>query len=83
MKRNGQIYFPRLESEILFRGITKTEITQKLGINHSSFIYKLNGERPFTLEQGLTIWKTWFSDIPIDELFKTQKGGEHHDNTAK
>ncbi|MBR7085315.1 MAG: hypothetical protein IKI37_09090 [Oscillospiraceae bacterium] len=72
MKKTGNVTFPCLESEITRRGIRKMDIQQKLGINHSSFSYKLNGERPFTLEQGLTIWKTWFSDIPIDELFKKE-----------
>jgi hypothetical protein len=70
MKKNGKIYFPRLESEITKRELTKEEIIKKLAINRGSFTYKLNGERPFTLEQGLIIWKTWFSDIPIDELFQ-------------
>ena len=75
MKKDGTVCFPRLESEIVKRGIQKKEIREFLGIEHSSFCQKLNGKRPFTLEQGLTIWGTWFSDIPIDELFRKNESG--------
>ncbi len=70
MKKNGKIYYPLLEAEIVKRGILKKEIRKAIGVEHTTLCYKLNGERSFTLEQGLLIWKTWFSDIPIDELFK-------------
>ena len=69
MKKNGEIYYPNLEIEIIKHKVTKTEIAKKLEIDYSSFAHKLNGVRPFTLEQGLVIWKTWFEEIPIDELF--------------
>lgn len=70
MKKTGEVYYPRLEAEISCRGILKKDMLMILKLDHASFSYKLNGERPFTLEQGLLIWKTWFSDISIDELFR-------------
>ncbi|MBQ9643902.1 MAG: hypothetical protein IJV26_07670 [Lachnospiraceae bacterium] len=70
MKKDGTVYYPILEAELVKRGIRKSEIRKALNVEHSSFCEKLNGKRPFTLEQGLTIWKTWFHDIPIDELFR-------------
>lgn len=79
MKKTGEVHYPRLEAEISCRGILKKDMLTILKLDHASFSYKLNGERPFTLEQGLLIWKTWFSDIPIDELFRkneTEKGDE-------
>lgn len=72
MKKSGEIYYPNLESEIARRGILKKDIKNVLGLDHATFSYKLNGIRPFTLEQGLTIWKTFFYDIPIDELFRKE-----------
>ena len=70
MKKNGIVYYPKLESEIVKRGILKKEIEMTISLNHATFCNKLNGKSQFTLEQGLTIWKTWFSDIPIEELFE-------------
>lgn len=69
MKKSGEIYYPNLEAEIVRRGILKKDIKNVLKLDHASFSYKLNGIRPFTLEQGLLLWKTFFSDMPIDELF--------------
>lgn len=76
MKKGKGAYFPKLETEILLRGILKKEIEDGLCIAHSAFVAKLNGERVFTLEQGIFIWKTWFSDIPIDELFRKNESEE-------
>lgn len=73
MKRNGEVYFPTLEAEIAKRGIKKKDIANRAGIEISTFYYKLNGTRPFTLDQALSIWETWFPDIPVNELFKHEK----------
>lgn len=70
MKKNGIVYYPRLESEIVQKGVLKRDIEIAIGINHATFCKKINGESCFTLEQALTIWNTWFSDIPIEELFR-------------
>ena len=77
MKKNGKTYYPRLETEVVQRGLLKENIIKLLAIDPSTFTSKLNGERPFTLEQGLLIWKTWFSDIPIDELFRKNESEEN------
>ena len=76
MKKTGKVYYPKLEAEISCRGILKKDMRTVLKLDHSSFSYKLNGERPFTLEQGLLIWKTWFSDIAIEELFRKNESKE-------
>lgn len=69
MKRSPKPYYPQLEIEILRRGILKRDMREKLGVNHTTFSQKINGKHPFTLEQGLSIWRTWFADVPIEELF--------------
>lgn len=74
MKRNGDVYFPMLEAEIARRGIKKKDIAARAGIEISTFYYKLNGKRPFTLDQALNIWKMWFVDIPIEKLFQKKRG---------
>lgn len=76
MKKDGTVYYPRLEAEIVKRGIRKTEIRKRLGVNHTTLSEKLNGKRPFTLEQGLFIWETWFHDVPIEELFRKREEGK-------
>ena len=73
MDKNGKVCYPRLEAEIVRRGIRKQEIYDKLGIDRSSLTNKLNGRCPFTIEQALLIWKKWFSDIPINELFEKEE----------
>lgn len=75
MKKNGKTYYPRLEAEIIKRGLLKGDICKRLSINRASLCYKLNGERPFTLEQAFTIQKTWFPGIPMEALFFHEKGG--------
>ncbi|MCM1225966.1 MAG: hypothetical protein NC320_00900 [Clostridium sp.] len=73
MKKSGEVYYPRLESEIIGRGIQKKDIYGLLEIDRSSLTNKLNGNSSFTIEQALLIWKKWFSDIPIDKLFKSSR----------
>ena len=73
MKKSGKVCYPRLEAEIVSREIQKKDIYVLLKIDRSSLTNKLNGKSPFTIEQGLTIWKKWFSDIPINELFEKEE----------
>lgn len=73
MKKNGEVCYPRLESEIVSRGIRKKNVYELLEIDRSSLTNKLNGKSPFTIEQALLIWKMWFSDIPINELFEKEE----------
>lgn len=69
MKNNGYIHYSVLESEMTKRGILKHDVIGLLGVENSTFSNKINGKRDFTLTEALTIWKEWFRDIPVDELF--------------
>lgn len=73
MKKNGKVYYPRLEAEVVSRGVQKKDIYTLLKIERSSLTNKLNGKCPFTIEQALLIWKKWFSDIPLNELFEKEE----------
>ncbi|MDE5885780.1 MAG: hypothetical protein K2H29_11990 [Oscillospiraceae bacterium] len=72
MSVRQKIVYPTLEAEIARRGIKKYEIAKFLGISPRTFSNKLSASIGFSLEQGLTIWKTFFSDVPIDELFRKE-----------
>lgn len=73
MKKSGEVCYPRLEAEIVSRGVRKTDIYKLLEIDRSSLTNKLNGKSPFTIGQALLMWKMWFYDIPIDELFASSR----------
>ncbi len=72
MKKSGEVYYPKLEAEIVRRGVQKKDIYGLLEIDRSSLTNKLNGKSSFTVEQALLIWKKWFSDISIDKLFEKE-----------
>ncbi len=69
MRKDGYVHFPLLETEMVKRGVFKRDIIKLLGIEASTLSYKINGKRDFTLDEALIIWKKWFNDIPVDELF--------------
>lgn len=69
MRKNGYVHFLLLETEMMKRGIFKRDISELLDVELSTVSYKINGKREFTLDEALTIWRKWFGDIPIDELF--------------
>lgn len=69
MKNNGYVHYPVLESEMAKRGILKRDVIGLLCVENSTFSNKINGKRDFTLTEALAIWRKWFRDIPVDELF--------------
>lgn len=70
MKRDGNVYFPVLESELAKRGITKKRIQELIKVDYSTLVTKINGERPFLLKEAVLIQETYFSDVPVNELFR-------------
>lgn len=69
MSNKNEVAFPTLEAEIARRGIKKCEIANILGIGQRTLSNKLNGFTRFALEEAIKIKQTWFSEIPIEELF--------------
>lgn len=61
--------YPKLESEIKRKGIKKKTMAQLLGVDEVTLWHKTCGKRSFTVEQAILIQKTWFPEIPIEELF--------------
>lgn len=73
MKKDGTICYPVLETEILKRGILKNDIAKAIGKTQETFSCKLNGRTNFYGDEVITIWKGFFKDIPIDELFQKKE----------
>ncbi|MCM1232858.1 MAG: XRE family transcriptional regulator [Ruminococcus flavefaciens] len=69
MRKDSYVHYPVLESEMAKRGILKRDVISLLGVENSTFSNKINGKRDFTLTEALAIWRKWFGDIPVDELF--------------
>lgn len=70
MRRDGSTYYPRLESEIILRGIRKQDIQKQLNCKMATFVLKLNGERRFTLDEAIRLQEEFFPDISVNELFR-------------
>lgn len=70
MKRNGEAYFPRLESELILRGIPKKELQNCIGCKANTFTLKLNGKLRFSLDEAVQIQQAFFPEISIVELFR-------------
>lgn len=64
------VYYPILAGEIAKRGVKKKTIAQSIGVCDKSLSNKMSGRVPFSLQEAMTINKTFFPDIEIDELFK-------------
>ncbi len=67
--RQKDYNYPVLESEIKHKGIKKKTMAQLLGVDEVTLWHKTCGKRSFTVEQAILIQKTWFPEIPIEELF--------------
>ena len=70
MKRDGTVYYPVLESEIILRKISKKDIYSLLGLQATTFTLKLNGNLRFSLDEAIRIQETFFSDVSVNKLFQ-------------
>ena len=70
MKRDGTVYYPVLESEIILRKISKKDIYSLLGLQANTFTLKLNGNLRFSLDEAICIQETFFSDVSVNKLFQ-------------
>jgi hypothetical protein len=73
--------YPALEVEIACRQIKKKDIAKAAGISADYLSKKLTGRSGFTLDEALAIHEKYFSDVPVQVLFK--KSGEVHSHSAK
>lgn len=64
--------FPTLITEIARRGIKKKTLAESVGICGKALKNKLDGKTAFQLDEVREIQRTFFPDIPIDELFAAE-----------
>ncbi len=70
MKRDGCAYFPKLESEMILRHITRLDLAKCIEMKHNTLCQKLNGKLRFSLDEAIRIQEAFFPDVSINELFR-------------
>ena len=64
--------YPTLTKEIGNRGIKMKAIASAANISERTLYNKIHGIRPFTWPEVKAIWKQFFPDLSVDELFDTE-----------
>ena len=70
MRRDGFVYYPVREAEMGRNGIQKEQIQQLLKIDYSSVSQKVNGRRPFKVDEAIRIQETFFPYVSVNQLFQ-------------
>ncbi|MDE6708360.1 MAG: hypothetical protein K2K06_10045 [Oscillospiraceae bacterium] len=65
-----KIVYPELEAQLAKKGCYKMELAKMLGIMPRTLSNKMSGVSHFTIEEAMKIRDEWFSDIPIEKLFR-------------
>ena len=73
--------YPNLEAELRRSGISKKEMSERLGIPYSTLFQKLSGKRKTRLRDALKIRDTLFPGMKIDYLFDME--ASNSDNVQK
>lgn len=66
----AKVNYPTLVGEMAKRRIKKKDICELLGINPKTLWNKIEGCSDFTVTEAKLVQKTYFDDIPIEELFR-------------
>lgn len=61
--------FKNIEQIIFTKQIPKKEIAHKLGISYNTFLLKLKGNYPFTLDEALRVKEVLQTELSVEELF--------------
>lgn len=61
--------YRRLEAELVYFGITKQELAEKIGMRYDTLCAKLRGDSAMTFEESVKIKRAIGSDYPLEELF--------------
>ena len=68
MPRVRRPEFPELETQILSKGVFKSDIAEGMGINAQTLSRKLSGRVEFTLKEIRYLHKL-FPDVSVETLF--------------
>lgn len=77
-----KIIYPELEAGLAGKGIRKAEVCRLLNIVPRTLTNKFSGVSHFTVEEAIRIKEQWFDGIPIEKLFRKNRG-EDNDRTAE
>lgn len=64
--------YPEIRAEMARNKISLDTIANSLECTVSTASLKLNGKAPITLKEAIIIKRVIKSDLPIEELFKTE-----------
>ena len=70
MRKDRSVYYPILEAEMGRNGIQKEQFRKLLKIDRSSVSQKVNGYRPFKVDEAIRIQEAFFPNVSINELFQ-------------
>lgn len=59
-----------LKGEMIKRNISRKDLAKLIGKSQTTINCKLRGEYSFTYDEAVTIYKNYFSDLNIFELFQ-------------
>lgn len=71
-----RVYYPNLEAELLRAGISKSDLAAFIGISVSALYAKMNGSRPFKLNECERIRK--YLEIATEREFSLDYLFESH-----
>lgn len=62
--------FRQINVELAKKGWNKKELADKISMNYSTFIGKMNGKYPFTLDECFSVKHALGSTLSLDQLFE-------------
>ena len=65
--------YPNLRAEMARKGVTMTDIAEVLGIRLATLSHRMNGKSGFYYDETVKIKKYLDVEMPLEELFKTEK----------
>ena len=65
--------YKEIELIIFTKKLSKAVLAEKLGMTYNTFLLKLKGNYKFTLDEAVKLKKELNSDLPIEDLFATNK----------
>lgn len=66
--------YRNLEAEMARNGITKSELSNSLGVRYATVLEKMNGKSRFYYDEAIKIKMTFFPDLPLEYLFESFNG---------
>lgn len=66
--------YSNLLAEMARRKVTAKELAEKLGITKGTMSLKMSGKSTFSLDEANQIKSILYTDLPLEELFKSEEG---------